>query len=132
MFKMLLLIVCPCVVLGLMSSSIRVPAESLSKADLRVAVGACEGVGVLQEVKCNIQSIPCGAPPCADTSWTSACIGVNADKANGAGTKKITTIQCTNTYNSGPCQEVVGCVADAATSMGLTCGDKGQASDCGT
>ena len=109
------------------------PAASLTQADLQVAVGACEAHGSLQAVKCERQSTSCGNPPCAQTSWSGACVGVNAPKPEGSGSQHHKEVQCTNTYSSGPCIDGTAarpCVADTATATGLTCGDKIGSDSC--
>jgi hypothetical protein len=129
MVKWFVLVPSTLMLMGLLSG-INGPTTALSREELQMALGACEGVGLLDEVRCEKASTNCGNPPCANTSYTTACIGVNAPKGSGNGNKKVDPVQCSNTYSSGPCQEVDRCVPGEASSTGLTCGDKGESDDC--
>ena len=109
----------------------------LSPADLQIAVGACEAHGSLQMVTCEIASDPCTgatAPECEADTWHGGCVGVNSPKPEGSGSENHKEVNCTNTYDAGPCfyTSVTGakCAPLQATSNGLTCGTKIGADDC--
>lgn len=107
----------------------------LSHADLQVAVGACEAHGSVTQVSCEIASDSCDGdtgPECESDTWRDGCVGVNTPKPDGSGSENHQEANCSNTYDSGPCEwtSIGRCIQGEATSSDLTCGDRVGSDDC--